>query len=166
MAETEDDGSTRVILKALAGNLAIAVTKLVAALITGASAMFAETVHSVADTGNQGLLYIGTKRARRPADAEHPFGYGKELYFWSFVVAMLLFSLGSGVSIYEGVHKLLNPHPIENVYVAFAVLIAAIGFEGYAFQSAVREANARRGRRGMFAWVRDSKDSALFTVLF
>ena len=161
-----DDGSTGVILKALAGNLAIAATKLIAALITGASAMFAETVHSLADTGNQGLLLIGTKRSRRPADEQHPFGYGKELYFWSFVVAILLFSLGSGVSIYEGVYKLLNPHPIENHFVAFAVLIAAMGFEGYAFRSAVREANARRGTRGIFAWVRDSKDSGLFTVLF
>ena len=160
------DGSTKVILIALAGNFAIAVTKFVAAALTGASAMFAEGVHSVVDTGNQALLLLGTRRARRPADARHPFGYGKELYFWSFVVAILLFSIGAGVSFWEGMHKLRDPHPVENPLVAFAVLLIAMGFEGYAFRAALREANARRGTRGLFSWVRDSKDSALFTILF
>jgi cation diffusion facilitator family transporter len=160
------DGSTKVILIALAGNFAIAVVKFIAAALTGASAMFAEGVHSVVDTGNQALLLLGTRRARRPADARHPFGYGKELYFWSFVVAILLFSIGAGVSFWEGMHKLRDPHPIESPLVAFAVLLVAMGFEGYAFRAALREANARRGTRGLFAWVRDSKDSALFTILF
>ena len=160
------DGSTKVILIALAGNFAIAVTKFVAAALTGASAMFAEGVHSVVDTGNQALLLLGTRRSRRPADARHPFGYGKELYFWSFVVAILLFSIGAGVSFWEGMHKLRDPHPVENPLVAFAVLLIAMVFEGYAFRAALREANARRGTRGLFSWVRDSKDSALFTILF
>ena len=160
------DGSTKVILIALAGNFAIAVTKFAAAAFTGASAMFAEGVHSLVDTGNQALLLLGTRRARRPADRHHPFGYGKELYFWSFVVAILLFSIGAGVSLWEGATKLSEPHPVENPLVAFAVLLIAMGFEGYAFRAALREANARRGTRGLFAWVRDSKDSALFTILF
>ncbi len=160
------DGSTKVILIALAGNFAIAVTKFFSAALTGASAMFAEGVHSLVDTGNQALLLLGTRRARRPPDARHPFGYGKELYFWSFVVAILLFSIGAGVSFWEGAKKLSDPHPVENPLVAFAVLLIAMGFEGYAFRAALREANARRGRQGLFAWVRDSKDSALFTILF
>jgi cation diffusion facilitator family transporter len=159
-------GSTRVIVIALLGNFAIAVTKFLAAAYTGSSAMLAEGVHSLVDTGNQALLLYGVKRSAKPADAEHPFGYGKELYFWAFVVAILLFSIGSGVSIYEGVGKIRHPHPIENPTVNYVVLLLAMGFEGFAWRAAFKEFNARRGREGIFAYLRRSKDAALFTVLF
>src|SRR3990172_8092966 len=112
-------GSTTVVLAALAGNGCIALAKLAAAAWTGSAAMLSEAVHSIADTANQGLLLLGLKRAARPADERHPFGYAKELYFWAFVVAILLFSLGAGVALYEGVAKLLEPHPMENVHVNY-----------------------------------------------
>lgn len=159
-------GSTRVVVVALIGNFLIAVTKFAAAFVTGASAMLAEGVHSLVDTGNQALLLFGMRRARRPADAEHPFGYGKELYFWSFVVAMLLFSAGAGVSLWEGVRKLSEPHPVENPLVAFVVLGLAMIFEGYALRAALRELNAQRRGEPVFCYVRRSKDSALVTVVF
>ena len=108
------EGSTKVVIAAFIGNGLIAVTKFVAAAATGSSAMFSEAVHSLVDTGNQALLLYGIKRSRRPADARHPFGYGRELYFWAFIVAILLFSAGAGVSIYEGVHRILDPHPVTD----------------------------------------------------
>src|SRR3974377_2513519 len=121
--------SVRVVIAAFACNGMIAASKFVAAGITGSAAMLSEALHSVADTGNQALLLLGLKRAGRPADALHPFGYGKELYFWRFVVAVILFSMGAGVSLYEGVQKLRNPHPIESPLVSYAVLGVAIVFE-------------------------------------
>ncbi len=159
-------GSTRVIVIALIGNFAIAVSKFAAAAYTGASAMFAEGVHSLVDTGNQALLLYGVKRSTKPADDEHPFGYGQELYFWSFVVAILLFSIGAGVSLYEGVEKIRHPHPVESPIVNYIVLGLAICFEGYAWRAAWIEFNTRRGSEGVFSYVRRSKDAALFTVLF
>ncbi len=159
-------GSTKVVLAALIGNGLIAVTKFAASAVTGSSAMFAEAVHSVVDTGNQGLLLFGMKRAGRPADEYHPFGYGKEIYFWAFVVAIILFALGAGFSLYEGIHKLGNPHPIENAFWNYIVLGLALVFEGVAWTVAWREFNARRGDTPMWQAVRDSKDPALFTVLF
>ncbi len=159
-------GSTRVIIIALFGNFAIAISKFAAAAYTGASAMFAEGVHSLVDTGNQALLLYGVKRSSKPADAEHPFGYGKELYFWAFVVAILLFSIGAGVSFYEGVEKIRHPHPVENPLVNYVVLGLAICFEGYAWHAAWTEFNLRRQGEAVFAYVRRSKDAALFTVLF
>jgi cation diffusion facilitator family transporter len=159
------DGSTRVVLIALGCNFAIAVSKFVAASITGSSAMLSEAIHSLVDTSNQGLLYHGIKRSRRPADATHPFGYGKEIYFWSFVVAVLLFSLGSGVAIYEGVNKLMHPHPISNVEINYAVLGVAIVLESFSTWQAVSAFNSvRQGERAITA-IRSSKDTALFTVL-
>lgn len=125
-------GSTRVVIAALIGNGAIAVTKFVASAITGSSAMFAEAVHSVVDTGNQALLLFGIKRSARPADEAHPFGYGKEIYFWAFVVAILLFALGAGISFYEGVHKVLDPHPMTNALWNYVVLGLAMAFEAVA----------------------------------
>lgn len=160
-------GSSKVVVVAFFGNLGIALSKMTAALITGSSAMFAEAAHSFVDTGNQLLLLVGLKRAKRPADARHPFGYGKEIYFWSFVVAILLFSLGAGVSIYEGVEKIREPHPVESAWVNFVVLGLAAAFEGYAFRAAWKEMNKhRRPGEGVFGYVRRSKDAALFTVLF
>lgn len=160
-------GSTRVIVIALLGNLAIAICKFTAAAITGAAAMFAEAIHSLVDTGNQALLLYGVKRAERPADARHPFGYGMEIYFWSFVVAILLFSIGAGVSIFHGIEKIQHPHPVEDPYVNYIVLVLALGFEGYAWRAAYREMNRlRREGESILHYVRRSKDAALFTVLF
>jgi cation diffusion facilitator family transporter len=159
------EGSTRVVLAALAFNGLIAVSKFVASAITGSAAMLSEALHSVADTANQGLLLLGLKRAKRPADRHHPFGYGKELYFWSFVVAILLFSMGAGVSLYEGFQKLWHPHPIEHVFVNYIVLSVAIVFELFSTWVAVGEFNARRGGMGPLMALRSSKDPALFTVV-
>ncbi len=159
-------GSTRVAIAALIGNSAIAVTKFVAATITGSSAMFAEGVHSVVDTGNQALLLLGLKRASRPADAQHPFGYGKEIYFWAFVVAILLFALGAGISFYEGIDKIADPHPMSSAIWNYAVLGLAMVFEAGAWWVAYKEFNKTRGDLSMLRAVRQSKDPALFTVLF
>ncbi len=158
-------GTTRVVVAALGANALIAVSKFVAASITGSASMLSEALHSVADTANQGLLLLGMRRARRPADARHPFGYSKELYFWSFVVAILLFSMGAGVSIYEGVQKLLHPHPIEYAIVNYIVLTVAICVELVSTWVAVSEFNAQRGETGALAALKSSKDPALFTVV-
>ena len=158
--------SKNVIFAALAGNALIAVTKFAAAAFTGSSAMFSEAIHSVVDTGNQGLLLLGIRRAARPADAAHPFGYGAEIYFWAFVVAILIFGVGAGFSIYEGVNKLLNPHPVTDIYVNYIVLGAAILFEGFSWWVAFREFRRSKGALGLLEAVRRSKDPTVFTVLF
>ena len=121
--------SKKVIYAALLGNTLIAVSKFVASFITGSSAMLSEAVHSVVDTGNQGLLLYGLKRAQKPADEQHPFGYGMELYFWTFVVAILIFGLGAGISFYEGFSRLHHPKPVTNTIVNYIVLLVAFGFE-------------------------------------
>ena len=118
----QSHGSKKVIFAALAGNALIALTKFAAAAWTGSSAMLSEAIHSLVDTGNQGLLLYGMKRADRPADDRHPFGYGGELYFWAFMVAILIFGLGAGVSIYEGIRKILEPHPLSDPLVNYLVL--------------------------------------------
>ncbi len=159
-------GSKKVIYAALAGNSLIAVTKFVAASITGSSAMLSEAVHSVVDTGNQGLLLYGIARAKRPPDARHPFGYGAEVYFWSFVVAILIFGLGAGISAYEGVQKLIHPHPITDPLINYAVLALAMAFEAAAWFIAYREFGKARGDFGLFEAVRRSKDPTIFTTLF
>jgi cation diffusion facilitator family transporter len=158
-------GSTKVVIAAFIGNALIAVTKFAAAALTGSSAMFSEAIHSVVDTGNQALMLYGIKRSRRPADARHPFGYGPELYFWAFVVAILLFATGAGVSIYEGIQRILDPRPVTDVHINYVVLGLAFVFEGGAFYFAFREFNRVKGGRGYLAAVRVSKDPALFTVL-
>lgn len=157
--------STKVILAALVGNFLIAVTKFTAAWFTGSSAMFSEAVHSTVDTGNQGLLLYGLKRSKRPADAQHPFGHGQELYFWAFVVAILIFGLGAGVSIYEGISKIQDPHEITNPVVNYIVLAMAMVFEAGACWVAFKEFNRRRGALGYFEAIRRSKDPSIFTVL-
>ncbi|WP_034491457.1 cation diffusion facilitator family transporter [Afifella pfennigii] len=159
-------GTKRVIYAALVGNFLIAVTKFAAASYTGSSAMLSEGIHSLVDTGNQGLLLHGMRRARRPADKHHPFGYGAEVYFWAFVVAILIFAVGAGVSIYEGVLKILDPHEIESPYVNYIVLALAMVFEGVAWVIAYREFQASRNGRGFVAAIRQSKDPTVFTVLF
>jgi cation diffusion facilitator family transporter len=158
-------GSTGVVLVALGCNLAIAAAKFVAYSMTGSSAMLSEAIHSFVDTSNQALLLHGMKRSKRPADAKHPFGYSMELYFWSFIVAILLFSLGSGVAIYEGVEKLHNPHPLENVHVNYIVLAIAIAIEGFSTYKALTEFNKQRGDDGLVAALRSSKDPALFAIV-
>ena len=159
-------GSKKVIYAALIGNSLIAVTKFLAAFYTGSSAMLSEGIHSLVDTGNQGLLLYGLARAKKPADDKHPFGYGAELYFWAFVVAIIIFAVGAGVSIYEGIDKIRHPHPIENPYINYIVLAAAMVFEAVAWWIAFKEFRAIKGDRTYLQTVRDSKDPALFTVLF
>ncbi|MFD2207617.1 cation diffusion facilitator family transporter [Kiloniella antarctica] len=159
------NSSKIVIFAALAGNGLIAITKAFAAAYTGSSAMFSEAIHSAVDTGNQGLLLYGLHRSARPADARHPYGYGRELYFWAFVVALLVFAIGSGVSIYEGIHKIMNPQPIENPMVNFIVLGAALVFEGAAWFIAFKEFNKKVKDGKYFAAVAASKDPSIFAVL-
>lgn len=159
-------GSKKVIYAALAGNSLIAITKFGAAAYTGSSAMLSEAIHSVVDTGNQGLLLYGMKRANRPADSDHPFGYGMELYFWTFVVAILIFAVGAGVSAYEGIIKLINPHPIKSPHINYIVLGLACVFEAVAWWVAFKEFRRSKGRLGFIAAVRTSKDPTVFTVLF
>ena len=159
-------GSRRVIYAALAGNGLIAITKFIASAITGSSAMFSEAIHSVVDTGNQVLMLYGLKRSDRPADARHPFGYSMELYFWTFVVAILIFALGAGLSIYEGVSKLSSPHAIAKPFVNYIVLGVAIIFEGAAWIVAFKEFRKTKGSLGYIKAVQRSKDPTVFTVLF
>lgn len=159
-------GSKKVIFAALAGNTLIAITKFSAAFYTGSSAMLSEGIHSLVDTGNQGLLLHGVKKSKQPTDEKHPFGYGAELYFWSFVVAILIFAVGAGVSIYEGIDKIIHPHPLESAYIAYAVLSLALIFEAGAWWIAYKEFNALRRGRPFLAAIRQSKDPTVFTVLF
>lgn len=159
-------GSKKVVIAALIGNGLISITKFAAAIYTGSSAMMSEGIHSLVDTGNQGLLLYGMGRAKRPADKKHPFGYGAEIYFWAFVVAIMIFAIGAGVSIYEGVEKVLHPHPVANPYVNYIVLIAAMCFEAVAWWVAFKEFRATKGSRGWIEAIRESKDPSLYTVLF
>jgi cation diffusion facilitator family transporter len=155
-----------VLYGALAANLGIAVAKFVAAAISGSSSMATEGVHSLVDSGNQLLLLYGQNRARKPPDRSHPFGYGRELYFWSFVVAILIFAVGAGVSIYEGVTHLRAPEPLGDPTINYVVLAVAFGLEGTSWAIAVREFNARRGAGGWWRSLIGSKDPSGFIVLF
>ena len=159
-------GSTQAVITALVCNLGIAGAKFAGALVTGSSAMLSEAIHSLIDTSNQTLLLYGQSRANRPADARHPFGYARELYFWSFVVAILLFSLGAGVAIYEGVDKILHPHAVTNPEINYAILGVALLLEGISLRSALLAFNESRGSQSILAAMRASKDAALITLLF
>lgn len=159
-------GSLRVILAALIGNSLIAVTKFAAAAFTGSSAMFSEGIHSLVDTGNQALLLYGHKRANIPPDKDFPFGHGKEVYFWSFIVALLVFALGAGISIYEGIQHILHPTPTVNPMINYIVLSAAMVFEGVAWWFAFKEFRKRKGQLGYLDAIHHSKDPTVFVVLF
>ncbi len=157
--------SLKVIYTAIAANLAIAISKLVAALYTGSSAMLAEAFHSAADTGNELLLLLGIKRSQRPPDPDHPFGHGKELYFWSLLVAIFIFGVGGGFSFFEGVSRLFRPRPVSNPGWNYTVLIMAAAFEGYSWYIARRALESQK-KRGETLWrvIRRSKDPSVFTV--
>lgn len=159
-------GSKTVIYAALAGNLAIALTKFAAAFFTGSSAMLSEGVHSLVDTGNGGLLLYGMHRAARPADRTHPLGYARELYFWSFIVALLVFALGAGVSFYEGIVHIMAPEPVANVKVNYVVLGLSFLFEGSSWLVALKEFRREKGKQGWLQAVQSSKDPSVYTVLF
>ena len=159
-------GSKNVILAALAGNTLIAITKFIAAAMTGSSAMLSEGIHSLVDTGNQVLLLYGLKQAAKPADDAFPFGHGKEIYFWSFVVAILIFALGGGISIYEGIQHLLHPEPLTNPLINYIVLGLALLFEGVAWLFALREFSRAKGKWGYIEAIQRAKDPSIFVVLF
>jgi cation diffusion facilitator family transporter len=159
-------GGTKAILAALFANLGIAVTKFIAWLLTSSSSMLAESIHSVADSGNQALLLLGGRRARRAATAEHPFGYGRERYIYAFIVAIVLFSVGGLFALYEGWHKLQDPHPIDSwQWVPIAVLVTAIAMESYSFRTAIVESNHVRGDRSWVEFIRRAKAPELPVVL-
>ena len=160
------NASTKVIIAALLGNAAISITKFFAAFMTGSSAMLSEGIHSLVDTGNQILLLYGMKQAKKPADDEFPFGHGKEIYFWSFVVAILIFAVGSGVSIYEGVLHISNPVAMENPMINYIVLTLALVFEGAAWFFALKEFGKAKGKRSYLQAVHEGKDPSMFVVLF
>jgi len=158
-------GGNRAIIAALLANAGIAVAKFVGFLVTGSSSMLAEAVHSLADTSNQGLLLLGGKRAKRAATSEHPFGYGRDRYFYSFVVALLLFTLGSVFALYEGIHKLEEPEPLTSPLVAVIILVVAIGLEGFSFRTAIHESRPLKGTGSWWNFIRQAKVPELPVVL-
>jgi cation diffusion facilitator family transporter len=158
-------GSKTVVYAALIGNFTIAIMKFVVAFMTRSSAMLAEAFHSTADTGNQALLLVGIKRSKKQPTSEHPFGFGKEQFFWSFVVANVLFFLGAAASIFEGVKKLLHPHPMEKFYLIYAILGVSIVIESVAYAMAIRTFNSSRGDKPLWQALKDEKDANLLVVL-
>jgi cation diffusion facilitator family transporter len=165
MASSSHNSTARAILYAFVANFGIAIAKSWAAWLTGSGSMLAEAIHSYADTGNQVLLYLGLKQSQRPADAEHPLGYGKLSYFWSFIVALLLFTMGGIFSIYEGIHKLNHPEALSQVWIAIVVLVAAILLEGGSLLGCLREIRNVRGARPFGEWLKHTRNSELVVVL-
>jgi cation diffusion facilitator family transporter len=160
-----DEHSTTAVVAAFAANLGIAIMKFIGFAVTGSGAMLAEAVHSVADTGNEGLLLIGGHKSKRMADVDHPFGYGRERYFWAFVVSVLLFSLGGLFSIYDGIEKLLNPHELESVGWAVGILLGAMVLELLSFRTAVHSTRHVKGNVGWWRFIRTAKTPELPIVL-
>ncbi|CAM3623317.1 cation diffusion facilitator family transporter [Kibdelosporangium persicum] len=158
-------GGTKAIIAALLANAGIAVAKFVGFLITGSSSMLAESVHSVADTSNQGLLLLGQKTARRKASVAHPFGYGRDRYFYSFIVALMLFTLGSAFALYEGIHKVQHPEALTSPIVAVIILVVAIGLETYSFRTAIVESRLVKGDATWWQFIRQSRTPELPVVL-
>ena len=159
------EGSTKAIVAALVANVGIAIGKFIAFLLTGAASMLAESIHSVADSSNQGLLLLGGKRGRRAADAQNPFGHGRERYFWSFVVALVLFTLGGAFALYEGVQKLIHPHEVDDIRIAVGVLVLAIFLETYSFRTAIVESRHVKGDQTWWRFIRTSRSPELPVVL-
>ncbi|MBL1240658.1 MAG: cation transporter [OCS116 cluster bacterium] len=159
-------GSKKVIYAALAGNLLISIIKFAAASVTKSSAMLSEAIHSLVDTGNQFLLLYGISKSKKAADDKHPFGYGMELYFWSFIVAISVFGLGATVSLYEGIAKILHPHEIQNAYINYIVLSASFVFEAIVWYIALKQFNKERGEASVWSTIKNSKDPTTFVVLF
>ncbi|HJQ35378.1 MAG TPA: cation diffusion facilitator family transporter [Pyrinomonadaceae bacterium] len=163
---TSNSGESKTaIYAAIAGNLAIAVTKFVAAAFTGSAAMLSEAIHSVVDTGNGGLMLYGVRRSLKPPDFDHPFGHGRELYFWTLIVGVLVFAVGGGMSVYEGITHIAHPAPSENPAWSYGVLGFAFVFEGTSWYFGLKAFNAERGRRGVFEAIHVSKDPTSFSVL-
>ncbi|MEH1789861.1 MAG: cation diffusion facilitator family transporter [Nostoc sp.] len=160
------DSSNKTIYAAMGANLAIAITKFIAASITGSSAMISEGIHSVVDTGDQLLLLLGIRRSKKPADDSHPFGYGQELYFWTFIVAILIFAIGGGMSIYEGITHLINPSPLEDPMWNYIVLGMAILLEGFSWTVALKEFLPTKGKQNLWQAIKSSKDPTVLTILF
>lgn len=158
--------SKTAIYAAIGGNLAIAATKFIAASFTGSSAMLSEGIHSLVDTGNGGLLLMGIRMSKKPPDALHPFGHGKEIYFWSLIVAILIFAVGGGISIYEGILHILHPHPLQDPLWSYIVLGLALVFEGMSLAVALKEFWAAKGEQRVWQAIRTSKDPTIFTVVF
>ena len=156
--------SLKAIFLALGANFAIFIAKLVAALVTGSGAMLAEAVHSLADCGNQGLLLLGMRQAKRPPSDEYPLGWGRALYFWSFLVAILLFSVGGMFSVYEGVHKLSHPEPLKWPWLALGVLVFGIVAEGISMRGCMQEVNKARGEQNLWTWFRETRSSELLVI--
>ncbi|MGN6383036.1 MAG: cation diffusion facilitator family transporter, partial [Dyella sp.] len=156
--------SLKAIFLALGANFAIFVSKLVAALVTGSGAMLAEAVHSLADCGNQGLLLLGMRQTQRPASDEFPLGWGRAMYFWSFLVAILLFSVGGMFSVYEGVHKLSHPEPLKWPWLALGVLVFGIVAEGISMRGCMQEVNKARGNQPLWTWFRETRSSELLVI--
>ena len=165
MVGSSHDSTVRAILYAFCANFGIAIAKSWAAWLTGSGSMLAEAIHSYADTGNQVLLYLGLKQSQRPPDDDHPLGYGKLSYFWSFIVAILLFTMGGLFSIYEGYHKLTHPEPLSQIWVAIIVLILAILLEGGSLIGCIREIGKVRKGRPFREWLRNTRNSELVVVL-
>ena len=165
MASNTHESTAKAILYAFLANFGIALAKTWAAMVTGSGSMLAEAIHSYADTGNQVLLYMGLKQGTRPPDVKHPLGYGKLSYFWSFIVAMLLFSVGGLFSIYEGLHKFSHPEPLDRVWIALAVLGFALVLEGFSLFGCLREVAHLRGERPFREWLQHTRNSALVVVL-
>ncbi|HKA04575.1 MAG TPA: cation diffusion facilitator family transporter [Acidimicrobiales bacterium] len=160
-----EEGSRRAIIAAFLANLGIATIKFIGAAITGSAGLLAEGVHSLADTGNQGLLFLGGSRARQKATPEHPFGFGRERYFWSFVVALVLFSMGGLFAIYEGIDKLIHPHAPESLWVAVTILLLSIVLESWSLRTAKHESNPLKGRQSWWSFIRTSRNPELPVVL-
>lgn len=156
--------SVKSIIFALCANLTIAISKLIAAVVTGSSAMMAESVHSLADSGNQLLLLLGIKHAKRPPSPDYPLGFGKAVYFWSFIVALILFSMGGVYSIYEGIHKLHHPEPLSYPFVAVGVLLFSIAAESFSMWGCLREVNKELRGRSLGQWFRETRQSELLVV--
>jgi len=164
MASATQESTARAILYAFIANFGIALTKSWAATVTGSGSMLAEAIHSYADSTNQVLLYLGLRQSNRPADDRHPLGYGKLSYFWSFIVAILLFSVGGLFSIYEGIHKFTHPEPLTQAWIALVVLAVAIVLEGFSLLGCLREIGHIRGHRPFRRWLRHTRNSALVVV--